>query len=164
MKNQLWKYWKGHCYQLLYCVTKKNCYCAECWLETIQGQGICSLILSPPTTGHLAAYVASPLGICHPKLKKGKGRGRGRKVRKGKGALSPQFLPPSSPPPPPPQATRIYNLIYGRPGTNLPSIAFLFNLMLYRTIAAGIRQEINVVWKNSLLCGPSPPPCLGISC
>ena len=94
MKNQLWKYWKGQCYQLLYCAKKKNCYSAECCLETIQGQGICSLILSPPTTGYLAAYLASPLGICHPRLKKGKGRGRGRKVRKGKGTLSPQFLPP----------------------------------------------------------------------
>ena len=62
-------------------------------LETIQRRGICSLNLSPPTTGHLAAYVASPLGICHPRLKKGKGKGRGRKVRKRKGTLSPQFLP-----------------------------------------------------------------------
>ena len=136
MKNQLWKFWKGHCYQLLYCATKKNCYSAECWLETIQGQGICSLILSPPTTGHLATYVASPLGIWHPRkktlmpwwgrgggggsmrarLKKGKGRGRGRKVRKGKGTLSPQFLPPPSLP----QATRVYNLIYGRPRNIFP--------------------------------------------
>ena len=98
------------------------------------------------------------------KAQKGEGEREREKSAKGKrGPLSP--IPPSLlPPPPPPQATRIYNLIYGRPGTNLPSIAFLFNLMLYRTIAAGIRQEINVVWKNSLLCGPSPPPCLGISC
>lgn len=149
MKYQLWKYWKGHRHQLLYCATKKNCYSAECWLETIQGRGICSLVLSPPAMGYLAAYVASPLGIFYPRkkktlmpwwgsggveggweqemteaqefslrarLKKGKGRGRGRKLGKGKGTLSPQFLASL------PQATRVYNLIYGRPGTILPSI------------------------------------------
>ena len=132
MKNQLWKFWKGHCYQLLYCATKKNCYSAECWLETIQGQGICSLILSPPTTGHLATYVASPLGICHPRKKtlmpwwgrgggvgacvpgskRGRGGGEGEKCEREKGPCLPNS---SLPPPSLPQATRVYNLIYGRP-------------------------------------------------
>ena len=54
--------------------------------------------------------------ILRARLKKGKGRGRGRKLGKGKGTLSPQFLASL------PQATRVYNLIYGRPGTILPSI------------------------------------------
>ena len=55
-------------------------------------------------------------GSMRARLKKGKGRGRGRKVRKGKGTLSPQFLPPPSLP----QATRVYNLIYGRPRNIFP--------------------------------------------
>ena len=143
MNNQLWKYWKGQCYQLLYCATKKNCYSAECCLETIQGQGICSLILSPPTTGHLATYVASPLGICHPRKKtlmpwwgrggggveacvpgskRGRGGGEGEKCEREKGPCLPNssLPPPSLPPPSLPQATRVYNLIYGRPRNIFP--------------------------------------------
>ena len=84
----------------------------------MQGRGICSLILSPPPTGHLATYVASPLGICHPRKKnanalvgewgggveacvpgskRGRGGGEGEKCEREKGPSLPNsFLPPPS--------------------------------------------------------------------
>ena len=138
MKNQLWKYWKGHCYQLLYCATKKNCYSAEC-LETIQGRGICSLILSPPTTGHLATYVASPLGICHPSLKKGKGRGRGRKMRKGKGTLSPQFLP-----------WLCANPGHARAATDVDVFETFASVYKHHNHFNHFKSKVNILWRTSL--------------
>ena len=88
----------------------------------MQGRGICSLILSPPPTGHLETYVASPLGICHPRKKNanalvggggggggggweacgpgskgGRGGGEGEKCEREKGPSLPNsFLPPAS--------------------------------------------------------------------
>ena len=70
------------------------------------------------------------------KAQKGEGEGEREKSAKGKtDPLAP--IPPSPPPPRPslPQATRVYNLIYGRPRNIFPQYgsktAFLFNLMLW---------------------------------
>lgn len=82
------------------------------------------------------------------KGKKGNGRGGGGKVRKGTETFSPRFPPfcPSSQSPTPfhtpaVQTTRVYNLIYGRPGIILPFLAFRFNLMHWNPLSNKCRRN-----------------------
>ena len=72
------------------------------------------------------------------KAQKGEEEGEREKSAKGKtDPLSP--IPPSPPRPSLPQATRVYNLIYGRPRNIFPQYgsktAFLFNLMLWNPLS-----------------------------
>lgn len=89
--------------------------------------------------GHLATYVASPLGICHPRLKKGKGRGRGRKMRKGKGTLSPQFLP-----------WLCANPGHARAATDVDVFETFASVYKHHNQFNHFKSKVNILWRTSL--------------